>query len=223
MRGSSNKKLINNNSNSVTNSLKTNSTLTNNDKLNGDNSCNNLTSKIMGNHVDTNDADDKNVNVKSDDYDDDSNGRDIGATTGIVVGGGSGGGGSTAASTVGSVATTTMMKLKNECVGLANANKIEEFLDKTVTGIVELKDDLLRMNEDSVDIMFLNTEGLRKRNNFESSSTNGGGIGVGTLLTSASDNNTSVDKFLKKEIDALNAAVQQANVLPAVLSNGHAK
>lgn len=80
---------------------------------------------------------------------------------------------------------------------------IEEFIDKTVTGIVELKDDLMRMSER--DKVFIPADGgiLRKRGNV--------------------DKPDGVDAFLKKEIDALNAAVQQANVLPAVLSNGHAK
>lgn len=83
-------------------------------------------------------------------------------------------------------------------------NNIEGLFDKTVTGIVELKDDLMRMNENN-DI-FINADGLRKRTNND--------------ITKQSD---TVDNFLKKEIDALNAAVQQANVLPVVLSNGNAK
>ncbi|KFB36538.1 AGAP007567-PA-like protein [Anopheles sinensis] len=93
---------------------------------------------------------------------------------------------------------------------------IEEFIDKTVTGFVELKDDLMRMNEPPNGALYI----PRKAN---------GGVGganatdgEGTNSTSSSSASSS-GAFLKKEIDALNAAVQQANVLPAVLSNGHAK
>lgn len=75
---------------------------------------------------------------------------------------------------------------------------IEELFDKTVNGIVELKDDLMRMNENQE--LFVNDDELRSRN---------GG------------NTSSVDTFFKKEIDAINAAVQQGNVVPAILSNGH--
>ncbi|XP_055853573.1 lysophospholipid acyltransferase 6 [Episyrphus balteatus] len=86
---------------------------------------------------------------------------------------------------------------------------IEEFIDKTVnetvSGIVEFKNDLMR---DS-DKIFISKDGIRKR------------------IIGANDNNKGgserVDAFLKKEIDAINAVVQQANVLPVVLSNGHAK
>lgn len=96
---------------------------------------------------------------------------------------------------------------------------IEEFIDKTVTGIVELKDEIMRMNENESHL-FIPAEGLRKRNtnidNVNSSSSN-------TVISSSNNKTDGVDAFLKKEIDAINAAVQQANVLPAVLSNGHAK
>lgn len=85
---------------------------------------------------------------------------------------------------------------------------IEEFIDKTVnetvSGIVEFKNDLMR---DS-DKIFISKDGIRKR------------------IIGANDTNKGserVDAFLKKEIDAINAVVQQANVLPVVLSNGHAK
>lgn len=84
---------------------------------------------------------------------------------------------------------------------------IEEFIDKTVTGIVELKDtlkdDLMRVNQDemySTNVEYGNgiagtsDDGLRKRN-----------------LTDAKE----IETFLRKEIN-------NANVLPAVLSNGHA-
>lgn len=77
---------------------------------------------------------------------------------------------------------------------------IGDIFDKTVNGFVELKEDLLRLGDNNE--FYANTPGLRKRK----------------------EENASSDKFLKKEIDAINAAVQQANnVLPAVLSNGHAK
>lgn len=79
---------------------------------------------------------------------------------------------------------------------------IGDIFDKTVNGIVELKEDLLRLNDNKEAEFYANNiTGLRNRK----------------------EENVSSDKFLKKEIDAINAAVQQANVLPAVLSNGHAK
>ncbi|XP_055916013.1 lysophospholipid acyltransferase 6 [Eupeodes corollae] len=88
------------------------------------------------------------------------------------------------------------------------AKNIEEFIDKTVnetvSGIVEFKNDLMR---DS-DKIFISKDGIRKR------------------IIGANDNkggSERVDAFLKKEIDAINAVVQQANVFPVVLSNGHAK
>ncbi|XP_058125230.1 lysophospholipid acyltransferase 6 [Anopheles ziemanni] len=87
---------------------------------------------------------------------------------------------------------------------------IEEFIDKTVTGFVELKDDLMRMNESPIGGLYI----PRKVN---------GAVGGGANATDGEGTNSSSGAFLKKEIDALNAAVQQANVLPAVLSNGHAK
>lgn len=87
---------------------------------------------------------------------------------------------------------------------------IEEFIDKTVnetvSGIVEFKNDLMR---DS-DKIFISKDGIRKRIIGATNENNKGG-------------SERVDAFLKKEIDAINAVVQQANVLPVVLSNGHAK
>ena len=82
---------------------------------------------------------------------------------------------------------------------------IEHFIDKTVTGIVELKDDLMKKNENQT---YLLDDGMRlRRNNIHHSETDNGGT-----------------TFIQKEIDALkNAAAHQANVLPAVLSNGHGK
>lgn len=83
---------------------------------------------------------------------------------------------------------------------------IEEFIDKTVTGIVELKDDLMRVNQDDMyatkieygnGIAGTSDDGIRKRN--LSDMTNG----------------KEIETFLRKEIN-------NANVLPAVLSNGHA-
>lgn len=87
---------------------------------------------------------------------------------------------------------------------------IEEFIDKTVTGIVELKDDLMRVNQDEMYSKKLDCgngvadgsdDGMRKRNLPD--------------LT----NGKEIETFLRKEI---NMAVNQVNVLPAVLSNGHA-
>lgn len=77
---------------------------------------------------------------------------------------------------------------------------IDKTVDKTVTGIVEFKDDLMSYGND--DQIYMNADGLRQRN-----------------VDRKSDN----ENFIKKEIEALNNAVQQNNVLPAVLSNGHAK
>ncbi|XP_055526794.1 lysophospholipid acyltransferase 6 isoform X2 [Wyeomyia smithii] len=93
---------------------------------------------------------------------------------------------------------------------------IEELIDKTVTGFVGLKDDLMRMNENNE--IFISAETLRKRQQSKA--------GADFKMHSGSDHNHvggGVDAFLKKGIDDLNAAVQQVNVLPAVLSNGHAK
>lgn len=96
----------------------------------------------------------------------------------------------------------------------AETKNIEDFIDKTVTdtvtGIVEFKNDLMREIPN----------GLRKR----TSVTVGGSINdVLTNGKPAGENNDESAAFLKKEIEAINAVVQQANILPAVLSNGHAK
>lgn len=86
-------------------------------------------------------------------------------------------------------------------------SNIEEFFDKTVNGIVELKDDLMTMNQPEVYGGVL-AEGLRKRN-----------LSTSELEYPGSVIKTSSDGvFLKKEIDAIKGAG-----LPAVLSNGHAK
>jgi hypothetical protein len=81
-------------------------------------------------------------------------------------------------------------KIENE------TRNIEKFIDKTVHGIVELKENLMRVN-DNQDF----TEEVRSRRITETN---------------------SVDKFFKKEIEAINTAVQ-SNVVPAILSNGNAK
>lgn len=103
----------------------------------------------------------------------------------------------------------------------------------TVTGIVELKD--LKQRHDHHDhINYVNADGgaVRKRTHNDiithqqkqsSDSGNNHAVIVGVNGGSNHNRNNSVDDFLVKEIDALNAAVQQTNVLPAVLSNGHAK
>lgn len=105
-------------------------------------------------------------------------------------------------------------KIKGETDNLSNllmekieAANIEGLIDKTVSGIVELKDDLMRMNEPEV-YGGSSADGLRKRNLT--------GMEMETGVTTKND---SVDAFLKKEIDA----IKEANVIPAVLSNGHAK
>lgn len=98
--------------------------------------------------------------------------------------------------------------LSNLLMGKIEAANIEGLIDKTVSGIVELKDDLMRMNEPEV-YSGGAIDTLRKRNLTGSELETGG-------TTKASD---GVDAFLKKEIDA----IKEANVIPAVLSNGHAK
>lgn len=106
-------------------------------------------------------------------------------------------------------------KIKGETDNLSNllmekieAANFEGLIDKTVSGIVELKDDLMRMNEPEV-YSGGATDGLRKRN------LTGIELDSGTMTKGPE----SVDNFLKKEIDA----IKEANVIPAVLSNGHAK
>lgn len=106
-------------------------------------------------------------------------------------------------------------KIKGETDNLSNllmekieAANIEGLIDKTVSGIVELKDDLMRMNEPEV-YSGGATDGLRKRNL----------TGNDLAATVSGKGGDGVDAFLKKEIDA----IKEANVIPAVLSNGHAK
>lgn len=89
-------------------------------------------------------------------------------------------------------------KFDNETRNIENF--IDKTVDKTVTGIVELKDDF--MNYGSEEQIYVSADGLRQRN---------------------VDKKMENENFIKKEIEALNNAVQQNNVLPAVLSNGHAK
>ena len=126
-------------------------------------------------------------------------------------------------------------KIKEESDNLSNLitqkielRNIEELFDKTVNGIVELKDDLMRMNgPEGYNGQVTTPDGLRKRGG------NVNGIDVDGTLNGTDANETNgncnggggggVDAFLKKEIDAINAAVHQASVIPAVLSNGHAK
>lgn len=105
----------------------------------------------------------------------------------------------------------------------AETKNIEEFIDKTVTetvsGIVEFKNDLMR---DKSDKLFISQDGIRKRNTTMSAVV---GVGVGDCSESScvAKIGEETNAFLKKEIEVINAVVQQANVLPAVLSNGHAK
>lgn len=95
-----------------------------------------------------------------------------------------------------------------------------DFLGKTVTGFVEFRDDLMRMDE--VHAFSMGVDGVRKRGGTHSYQHHNNINGSDAHMPSTVDNN--VDAFIKKEIDALNAAVQQTNMLPAVvLSNGHAK
>lgn len=101
------------------------------------------------------------------------------------------------------VVDTNLSNLIKEKIELETRN-IEDLIDKTVTGIVELKDDLMRMNDNSDMYNLDGTNlgvGLRRRNHLTENNT-----------TNTKDN----------VVDAINAAVQQVK-LPAVLSNGHAK
>jgi hypothetical protein len=106
-------------------------------------------------------------------------------------------------------------KIKGETDNLSNllkekieAANIEGFIDKTVCGIVELKDDLMRMNEPEV-YSPTTVENLRRRNitqtDVEEHSKG---------PTASSDTPTSVDAFL---LDAIKKEV----VIPAVLSNAN--
>ncbi|XP_041772526.1 lysophospholipid acyltransferase 1 isoform X1 [Anopheles merus] len=109
---------------------------------------------------------------------------------------------------------------------------IEDFIDKTVTGFVELKDDLMRMPDETHGGLYIPRKAplvgaaaaaLNGNGNVVDGNSNST-TATGTTITGATAGvGSSSNAFLKKEIDALNAAVQQANVLPAVLSNGHAK
>lgn len=89
----------------------------------------------------------------------------------------------------------------------SETRNIEEFIDKTVTGIVELKDDLMRVNNDE---LYLNSNGM-------TNGTDDGGLRKRNITDLT--NGKEIETFLRKEI---NSAVNQVNVLPAVLSNGHA-
>lgn len=89
----------------------------------------------------------------------------------------------------------------------SETRNIEEFIDKTVTGIVELTDDLMRVNNDA---LYLNSNGM-------ANGTDDGGLRKRNLTDLT--NGKEIETFLRKEI---NSAVNQVNVLPAVLSNGHA-
>lgn len=89
--------------------------------------------------------------------------------------------------------------LSNMLKGKIEAANIEGLIDKTVSGIVELKDDLMRMNEPEV-YGPTSVENLRKRNNSES-----------VKGSSSLSGENGVDAFLKKE----------TTVIPAVLSNAN--
>ncbi|XP_053966433.1 lysophospholipid acyltransferase 6 [Anastrepha ludens] len=113
-----------------------------------------------------------------------------------------------------------------EKIGTETKN-IEEFIDKTVaetvSGIVEFKKDLMR-NRDFPTLPHIAQDGLRKRAaaGAASAAAPSGGSGNETIDKLVNGVEES-GAFLKKEIEVINAVVQQANVLPAVLSNGHAK
>ncbi|ALC41198.1 oys [Drosophila busckii] len=111
----------------------------------------------------------------------------------------------------------------------AETKNIEEFIDKTVTetvsGIVEFKNDLMRDIEfpklklpagsGAANLVDAAAAGLRKRNISTVHDNNAG-------ATNGCVQEEDSAAFLKKEIEVINAVVQQS-VVPAVLSNGHAK
>lgn len=102
----------------------------------------------------------------------------------------------------------------------SETRNIENFIDKTVMGIVELKEDLMKRQSDNNLDMFMK----HQQDN---------GVGVdddGNILrkrTIAKENvkTDDTEKFIPKELIVLNGSVRrQANVvLPAVISNGQAK
>lgn len=111
-------------------------------------------------------------------------------------------------------------KIKDETDNLSNllkekieAANIEGLIDKTMSGIVELKDDLMRMNEPEV-YSSTAVDNLRKRNVIEA----GGEFTKGSASNESSNGGGGVDAFLKKEIDAIK---KEATVIPAVLSNAN--
>lgn len=132
----------------------------------------------------------------------------------------------------------------------AETKNIEEFIDKTVTetvsGIVEFKNDLMRdiefpklklaagtVTSGAANLVDAAAAGLRKRNissahdshssNNNTSNNTTLGNGVSGEHEQEQQQQQQSGAFLKKEMEVINAVVQQANVLPAVLSNGHAK
>uniref|UniRef100_A0A182WIN8 Lysophospholipid acyltransferase 1 n=1 Tax=Anopheles minimus TaxID=112268 RepID=A0A182WIN8_9DIPT len=131
---------------------------------------------------------------------------------------------STANGKSGSKLTRERIKEKLE----QETRNIEDFIDKTMTGFVELKDDLMRMPDETNGGLYMPRKSNGGTSHGVSMGMNGNGNADGNSNITTSSTTTittgnSSNAFLKKEIDALNAAVQQANVLPAVLSNGHAK
>ncbi|XP_052898653.1 lysophospholipid acyltransferase 6 [Anopheles moucheti] len=122
---------------------------------------------------------------------------------------------STANGKSGSKLTRERIKEKLE----QETRSIEEFIDKTVTGFVELKDDLMRMPDETNGGLYI----PRKTNGGTGLVHGNANADGNSNTTTGNSTTTSSNAFLKKEIDALNAAVQQVTVLPAVLSNGHAK
>lgn len=93
--------------------------------------------------------------------------------------------------------TTTTTREKFDCA----TRNVENFIDKTVTGIIELKEDFMSNRNDQSS--YMNGDGLRQRN-----------VDKKPL---ASEN------IFKQEVQAVSGDIQQKNVISAVLSNGHAK
>lgn len=126
----------------------------------------------------------------------------------------------------------------------AETKNIEEFIDKTVTetvsGIVEFKNDLMRdiefpklklaagtVSTGAANLVDAAAAGLRKRNISSGHDSNSNNNTSNNTTSNGTNGEIEQEQqsgaFLKKEMDVINAVVQQANVLPAVLSNGHAK
>lgn len=104
----------------------------------------------------------------------------------------------------------------------SETRNIENFIDKTVTGIVELKDDLMKRQSDNNLNIFMKHQqdygvGIQTINDLQTNGMRKRVTGNGTI--------SNGEHFIQKELDHLNGTVrhQATVVLPAVISNGQAK